>query len=148
MRVVSHFVSHWLTAVRKGRGVSRLDGLALGLVGDSVYSGNAGLLWGGEGSRVGGMSPTEKLTPSKLVVGGRYLNRNGLFIREIEAIEGHRVHYHDQYSSWSCFDSSFVQACPTVATPEDEERVKMEALAQGASRWQAKLARDSSLRLA
>ncbi len=48
------------------------------------------------------------------------------FIRQIDAIEGKTVHYHDQYSSWSCFDSSFVQACPTVATPADEARVAEE----------------------
>jgi len=69
------------------------------------------------------MSSPVKIKPSELVVGGRYLNRNGLFIRQIEAIEGKRIHYHDQYSSWSCFDSSFVRACPTVATPTDEARV-------------------------
>ena len=68
----------------------------------------------------------KKIKHSELVVGGRYLNRNGLFIREIEAIEGHRVHYHDQSMSWSCFDSSFVRACPTVATPADEARVAAE----------------------
>ena len=72
------------------------------------------------------MSSAVKLKPSELVVGGRYLNRNGWFIREIEAIEGHRVHYHDQFSSWSCFDRSFVQACPTVATPADEKRAARE----------------------
>ncbi len=79
------------------------------------------------------MDTAKKIKPRELVVGGRYLNRNGLFIREIEAIEGHRVHYHDQYSSWSCFDSSFVQACPTMATPADEARVAEEVrkLARG-----------------
>ncbi len=73
------------------------------------------------------MSSPEKIKPSELVVGGRYLNRNGLFIREIEAIEGKTVHYHDQYSSWSCSKRAFVQACPTVATPADEARVAEEA---------------------
>ena len=63
MRVVSHFVSHWLTADSKGRGVS--------------------------------------------------------------------------CKGWPCI---------RLATPEDEERVKMEALAQGALRWKAKLAGDSNLR--
>ena len=72
------------------------------------------------------MSSPVKIKPSELVVGGRYLNRNGLFIREIEEIEGKRVHYHDQYMSWSCFDTSFVKACPTVATPADEVRVAEE----------------------
>ena len=68
-----------------------------------------------------GMDNTQKIKPRDLVVGGRYLHRNGLFIREIEEIEGNRVHYHDQVSrGWSCSNSVFVRVCPTVATPEDE----------------------------
>ena len=94
------------------------------------------------------MSPTEKLTPSKLVFCGRYMNRNGQLIRQIEEIEGKMVHYHDQFMSWSCSSTAFVRACPRLATPEDEERVKMEALAEGALRWQARLAGDSNLRQA
>ena len=78
-------------------------------------------------STVGGMGSTEKIKPRDLVVGGRYLNRNGLFIREIEAIEGNRVHYHDQETKgWSCSNSVFVRVCPTLATPEDEARVAEE----------------------
>ena len=73
-----------------------------------------------------GMSSTLSIKPSELVVGGRYLNRNGLFIRQIEAIEGKTIYYHDQVASWSCFNSSFVKACPMVATPEDEARVAEE----------------------
>jgi hypothetical protein len=72
------------------------------------------------------MGSTEKIKPRDLVVGGRYLHRNGLFIRQIEAIEGNTVHYHDQQSSWSCSNSVFVRVCPTVATPEDEARVAKE----------------------
>ena len=72
------------------------------------------------------MDSTEKIKPSDLVVGGRYLHHNGLFIRQIEAIEGNTIHYHDQASSWSCGKSVFVKACPTVATPEDEARVAKE----------------------
>ena len=75
-------------------------------------------------STVVGMDSAQKIKPRDLVVGGRYLNRNGLYIREIEAIEGNRVHYHDEGTSgWSCSNSVFVRACPTVATPEDEVRV-------------------------
>jgi hypothetical protein len=79
------------------------------------------------------MVSTEKIKPRDLVVGGRYLNRNGLFIRQIEAIEGKTIHYHDQYSSWSCSNRVFVQACPTVATPADEARVaeELRKLARG-----------------
>jgi hypothetical protein len=70
------------------------------------------------------MDSAQRIKPRDLVVGGRYLNRNGLYIREIEAIEGHRAHYHDQGTKgWSCSDSTFVRACPTVATPEDEAGV-------------------------
>ena len=69
------------------------------------------------------MDSAQRIKPRDLVVGGRYLHYNRLFIREIEAIEGHRVHYHDQETSgWSCSDSVFVRACPTVATAEDEAR--------------------------
>lgn len=85
------------------------------------------MLWRGDMSTVIGMDNTQKIKPRDLVVGGRYLHRNGLFIREIEAIEGNRVHYHDQVSKgWSCSNSVFVRACPTVATPEDEERAAKE----------------------
>jgi hypothetical protein len=72
------------------------------------------------------MDATKKIKPRDLVAGGRYLHRNGLFIREIEEIEGDRVHYHDQVSSWSCGKSAFIRACPTVATREDEARVAKE----------------------
>ena len=74
------------------------------------------------------MDSAQRIKPRDLVVGGRYLHRNGLFIREIEAIEGNRVHYHDQVSTsgWSCSNSVFVRVCPTVATPEDEARVAQE----------------------
>ena len=78
-------------------------------------------------STIAAMGSTEKIKPRDLVVGGRYLNRNGLYIREIEAIEGNRVHYHDEGTSgWSCSNSVFVRACPTLATPEDEARVAEE----------------------
>jgi hypothetical protein len=74
------------------------------------------------------MDNTQKLRPQDLVVGGRYLHRNGLFIREIEEIEGDRVHYREPHRnwSWSCGKSVFVRACPTLATPEDEARVAEE----------------------
>jgi hypothetical protein len=81
------------------------------------------LIWRGDTSTVVGMDSAQRIKPRDLVVGGRYLHYNRLFIREIEAIEGHRVHYHDQETSgWSCSDSAFVRACPTVATAEDEAR--------------------------
>ena len=53
------------------------------------------LIWRGDTSTVVEMDSTRRIKPRDLVVGGRYLPRNGLFIREIEAIEGNRVHYHD-----------------------------------------------------
>src|ERR1035437_940079 len=87
---------------------------------------SAELLWLGDMSTVEGMGSTEKIKPRDLVVGGRYLHRNGLFIRQIEAIEGNTVHYHDQESSWSCSNSVFVRTCPTLATPEDEARAAKE----------------------
>jgi hypothetical protein len=78
------------------------------------------------------MDTAEKIKPRNLVVGGRYLNCNGLFIREIEAIEGKNILCHDQYSSWSCSNRAFVQACPMVATPAGEARV-----AEEFARWRA-----------
>jgi len=79
-------------------------------------------------SRVVGMGSTEKIKPRDLVAGGRYLHRNGLFIRQIDEIEGDRVHYHEPHGdwSWSCGKSAFIRACPTVATPEDEARAAEE----------------------
>jgi len=85
------------------------------------------LLWRGDMGTVVGMGSTEKSKPRDLVVGGRYLHRNDLFIRQIEAIEGNTVHYHDQETKgWSCSNSVFVRTCPTLATPKDEARVAEE----------------------
>ena len=81
------------------------------------------------------MGSPEKIKPRDLMVGRRYLHRNGLFIRQIEAIEGKTVHYHDQESSWSCSSSVFIRTCPTLTTPEDEARVANEL------RKQARVAR-------
>ena len=43
------------------------------------------------------MPNPERLTPKDLVVGGQYLHVNRLFIRQIDAIDGDTVIYHDQY---------------------------------------------------
>ena len=43
------------------------------------------------------MPGPEQLKPKDLVVGGRYLHVNRLFIRQIDGIEGDTVIYHDQY---------------------------------------------------
>ena len=114
-----------LEAERKSAADHPADGAAGGFPSGGGGGRHLGakLPWRGERSRVAGMASTEKIKPRELVVGGRYLHRNGLFIRQIEAIEGNTVHYHDQESSWSCSNSVFVRTCPTVATPEDEARV-------------------------
>ena len=89
---------------------------------------SAELLWRGDMSTVVGMGSTEKVKARDLVVGGRYLHRNGLFIRQIDEIEGDRVHYHEPHGdwSWSCGKSAFIRACPTLATAEDEARAEEE----------------------
>ena len=88
---------------------------------------NTELLWGGDMSRVVGMDNTQKIKPRDLVVGGRYLHRNGLFIREITEISGNTVGYLDEGKDRWCSNSVFVRACPTVAAPEDEARVAEES---------------------
>ena len=80
----------------------------------------AKLLWRGDTSTVVGMDSAQKIKPRDLVVGGRYLHRNGLFIREITEINGNTVGYLDEGKDRWCSNSVFVRACPTVATPEDE----------------------------
>lgn len=42
------------------------------------------------------MANPERLKPKDLAIGSRYLHANGLFIRQIDAIEGDTVIYHDQ----------------------------------------------------
>lgn len=64
-------------------------------------------------------SPAEtapsRLKGSDLKVGGRYLHRNGLFVREIEAIEGDTVFWHDDLSSGQCGKQVFLRQCPSIA---------------------------------
>ena len=47
-------------------------------------------------STVVGMDNTQKIKPRDLVVGRRYLHRNGLFIRQITEINGNTVGYLDE----------------------------------------------------
>lgn len=56
-----------------------------------------------------------RLKGSDLKVGGRYLHRNGLFVREIEAIEGDAVFWHDEFSSGQCGKQIFLRLCPSIA---------------------------------
>lgn len=84
------------------------------------------LIWRGDTSTVVGMDNTQKIKPRDLVVGRRYLHRNGLFIRQITEIDGNTVGYLDEGKDRWCSNSVFVRACPTVATPEDEARVAEE----------------------
>jgi len=53
------------------------------------------------------------------VVGARYLHVNRLFIRQIDAIEGDMVDYHDQYGPDRCETRAFLKVCPSLASPED-----------------------------
>jgi hypothetical protein len=85
-------------------------------------------MWRGDRATVVGMDSTQRIKPRDLVVGGRYLQRNGLSIREITEISGNAVGYLDEEGKdrW-CSNSVLVRACPTVAAPEDEARVAEES---------------------
>ena len=61
------------------------------------------------------MKKPGQLSVRDLVVGGRYLHLNGLFVRQIEDIEGDTVHWHDQFSSGSCGKQVFLRKCPSLA---------------------------------
>ena len=65
------------------------------------------------------MTGPEQLKPKNLVVGGRYLHVNRLFIRQIDAIEGDTVIYHDQYGHGQCGKRAFLKACPALASKEE-----------------------------
>ena len=81
------------------------------------------------------MDSTQRIKPRDLVVGGRYLHRNGLFIREITEIDGNTVGYREEGKDHWCSKAVFVRQCPGVATPEAEA----EARATGESRSLARL---------
>jgi hypothetical protein len=57
----------------------------------------------------------EKIKGSELKAGGRYLHYNGLFVREIDAIEGQTVFWHDDINSGQCSKQVFVRQCPSTA---------------------------------
>ena len=56
------------------------------------------------------MPNPERLTPKDLVVGGQYLHANRLFIRQIDAIDGDTVIYHDQYGNGRCGKRAFFES--------------------------------------
>ena len=74
------------------------------------------------------MATPEKLGIQDLVVGGRYLHLNGLFIRQINGIEGDVVIYHDQYGHGRCGSRVFLKQCPSIASKGDETRAEQEFL--------------------
>ncbi len=64
-------------------------------------------------------APTN-LTPKDLQVGASHLNRNRIFVRKIDDIEGQMVTYHEKAGlPHECTKANFLKACPTLATPED-----------------------------
>src|SRR5438128_1925692 len=65
------------------------------------------------------MSNPERLTSKDLAVGGQYLHANRLFIRQIDAIAGDTVIYHDQYGLGRCSKRAFLKACPSRASTEE-----------------------------
>jgi hypothetical protein len=68
------------------------------------------------------MPEPNRLTPKDLVVGGRYLHVNRVFVRHIDAIEGDTVFYHDQYGQGRCGKRAFLKSCPKLASQEEVER--------------------------
>jgi hypothetical protein len=106
------------------------QGLALAPVGscEGLSAPSSELMWRGDTGTVVGVDSRQRIKPRELVVGGRYLQRNGLCVREITEISGNMVGYLDGEGRdrW-CSNSVFVRACPTVATPEDEARVAEES---------------------
>src|SRR2546421_11751347 len=65
------------------------------------------------------MPNPERLTPKDLVVGGKYPHVNRLFVRQIDAIEGDTVIYHDKYAHGRCSKRAFLKACSSRASAED-----------------------------
>jgi hypothetical protein len=61
------------------------------------------------------MNAPQKIKRSDLKAGGRYLHYNGLFVREIDAIEGDTVFWHDDISSGQCGKQTFLRQCPSIA---------------------------------
>lgn len=61
------------------------------------------------------VSAPERIKASNLKAGGRYLHRNGLFVREIDNIEGNIVFWHDEISSGQCGKQIFLRQCPSIA---------------------------------
>jgi hypothetical protein len=74
------------------------------------------------------MATPEKLRIQDLVVGGRYLHVNGLFIRQIDSIEGDTVIYHDQYGHGRCGKRVFLKQCPSVPSKQQEAFAEQEFL--------------------
>jgi hypothetical protein len=74
------------------------------------------------------MADPQRIKPKDLVVGGRYLHRNGLFIRVIEAIEGDTVAYRDQYGYGHCGKRAFLKICPSLATPEETAQAEQQLM--------------------
>jgi len=69
---------------------------------------------------------TQRPMPKDLVVGGRYLHVNRLFIRQIDAFEVDTVIYHDQYGPGRCSRRAFLKACPALVSPEEATRAEQE----------------------
>jgi hypothetical protein len=65
------------------------------------------------------MPNPERLTAKDLEVGGQYLHVNRLFIRQIDAIDGDTVTYHDQYGLGRCSKRAFLKVCPSRASAVD-----------------------------
>ena len=78
----------------------------------------------------------QKVSRRDLVVGGRYLHWNQCLVREIDAIEGGIVCWHDQNGPGRCGQSTFIRKCIRVlgaAEVESSRRTKVVASMEAAN---------------
>jgi hypothetical protein len=75
-----------------------------------------------------GVAAPKRIGVQDLVVEGRYLHVNGLFVRQIDGIDGDSVMYHDQYGQGQCGRRVFLKQCPVMASKNDEARGERELL--------------------
>jgi hypothetical protein len=73
------------------------------------------------------MAAMTKAKTQDLKTGSRYLHRNGLFIREIDAIEGDTVFWHDDMSSGQCGKQVFLRQCPSVVPAKSPSKLQSRA---------------------
>jgi hypothetical protein len=74
------------------------------------------------------MKTPRRVAPANLQIGRRYLHQNGLFVRQIDAIEGDLILWHDKVGPGTCTKKVFLRQCPSLvpedaAAPKEQEAV-------------------------